>query len=66
MSKKHTVTLRFPNEVIADRFLEWLSNSGEQDESLDGLNFDYWSLNKNGDFGPNIDVTVLNDDEINY
>jgi hypothetical protein len=55
------VTFHFEDEALADDFLIWLSNSGEQEFTPDdepyGVHFDYHSYNKNGEFGPRVNVT---------
>ena len=66
-TRSKIVTLHFEDPDLADDFLSWLSNSGEQDfaDPETGYmiaNFDYWSYNKNGEFGPQVNVTRHGDD----
>ena len=56
----HKLTFKFKNAKQSRAFLSWLSNSGEQDfMDCEGrsLDFYYFDCNKNGSFGPVVDVT---------
>ena len=64
IKKTYEIKFVFENEERADDFLEWLSNAGEQDyfqqyteyapDEPYEIEIDYWSLNQDKTFGPNI------------
>ena len=64
------LTFKFETDDLADEFLAWLSNSGEQDfyqcmQENEGIRpaLDYWAGNDNGLFGPVVFVGVYTDGE---
>ena len=66
--ERFVATFEFDSEEARDLFLSWVSNSGEQtffdvqeynlEEEDQVVEFDYWSLNLDGDgepaFGPRV------------
>lgn len=66
MSKKSTVKIEFDNDEMANEFLTWLCEQGEQDYWLwmecqdDGqkskVTFDYWKDGEKKGFCPNLTV----------